>query len=189
MVDFEHAGARLKTARMAAGFKSAKKFCEMHDIPVSTYSLHESGGRNIQPKVAKKYADLLGVDATWLLTGTGTPYNTQEETISHEEYVQLLNYSGNDKIKKSLQHKDSYLTDVDPLLLCTITRRLVEILNESGCYYDDKQLKDKTVEIYQDIISTSKDQATQLSMVELAITTFRRQIQHRKGIDNGVISS
>ena len=184
MTEFDHAGIRLKTARMAAGFKSAKEFCDKYDIPSSTYSLHETGGRNLKPRIAEKYAELLGVNAAWLLTGSGSPYNTetQDEPLTHDEFMELLKYQGNDKVKKSLRYKNEYLNNVNPLVFCKIVIRMLETLQELNFPLEMNQLTQKAVETYKDISLSSNDQEAQLTMVDLSITTFKRQIQEL--IDN-----
>lgn len=64
--------SRLKFARFAAGYRTAKEFSDKHGIPQPTYSNHESGGRSLLPDVAADYATKLGnTSAGWLLTGEG----------------------------------------------------------------------------------------------------------------------
>lgn len=68
---------RLRAARLAAGFRTAREFSDRHNIPQATYSLHETGGRGLRKAVAEGYARLLTerlpeVTADWLLYGRGT---------------------------------------------------------------------------------------------------------------------
>jgi hypothetical protein len=60
-------GARLAEARSAAGYKSARSFALNKKIPVSTYVMHESGDRRMDAEVAEHYAELLGVNPSWLV--------------------------------------------------------------------------------------------------------------------------
>lgn len=63
---------RLKLARVAAGWRTAKSFAASIGVPQPTYALHESGKRGMSREVAKTYAKALGnCDADWLLTGIG----------------------------------------------------------------------------------------------------------------------
>ncbi|MCG5241893.1 XRE family transcriptional regulator [Azospirillum doebereinerae] len=62
---------RLRLARTAAGYRTAKEFASSHGVPQPTYALHESGERGLRPDVAERYATLLGVSPAWLLTGEG----------------------------------------------------------------------------------------------------------------------
>ena len=68
-VDNRSVAARLKQARIAAGFKTAKQFADTHSIPQPTFALHESGRRGLTREVATAYAGWLGVSVEWLLTG------------------------------------------------------------------------------------------------------------------------
>lgn len=179
---FKNTGIRLKTARMAAGFKFAKEFCDEHSIPSSTYSLHETGGRSIKPKTAEKYADLLGVSAAWLLTGAGSPYKggpppDADAPVTHEEFMELLKYHGNDKIQKPLQYENESLNNVNPLVLCKIIIGMTDTLRQLDFSIDESQLSRKAIEIYKDIVKASSQPEDQLTMINLSITTFKRQIQ------------
>ena len=60
---------RLREARLAAGFKTAKQFADTHRIPQPTYAMHEGGQRGLRRDVAATYARLLDVSVEWLLTG------------------------------------------------------------------------------------------------------------------------
>ena len=62
---------RLRLARVAAGFKTAKAFSDKFGVPQPTYSMHENGERSILGDVAQKYADWLGVRVVWLERGEG----------------------------------------------------------------------------------------------------------------------
>lgn len=64
---------RLKIARKANGFKTAKEFSEKYSIPTSTYNQHEGGKRTLSIENLINYAYMLNIDPTWLLTGQGNP--------------------------------------------------------------------------------------------------------------------
>lgn len=181
MTDFSKVAVRLKTARLAAGFKSAKDFCHQNKIPSSTYSLHETGRRNLKPKIAEKYAKLFGVNISWLLTGHGKPYNNahanDEQSLSNDEFNTLLKYQGSEEVKKTVLYKTEILNNVDPILFCKIVAEITDTLNKLGYKLDINQVSKKAVEIYKDITFTSNEQETQLVMVDLSVTTFKRQIQ------------
>ena len=176
MTDFNRTGIRLKTARKAAGFKSAKEFCDKFGIPSSTYSLHETNHRNLKPKIAKKYADILGVNTAWLLTGSGSPYNikTQDEPLTDNEFIELLEYKGSNKITSSFNIER--LNDVNVIVFCKIIIRMVETLNELNFQLELTQISKKSVEIYKDISLSSESQEDQITMIDLSITTFKRQV-------------
>jgi repressor LexA len=62
---------RLKQARIARKFRTAKQFSDTHGIPQATYSTHESGKRGLSREAALRYAELLDISIDWLLTGRG----------------------------------------------------------------------------------------------------------------------
>lgn len=63
---------RLKLARVAAGYPTAKSFADALRVPQPTYALHEAGKRGLSRDVAVRYAQALGnCDPEWLLTGSG----------------------------------------------------------------------------------------------------------------------
>lgn len=63
-------GERLRAARIAAGFRTARDAARHHDWNEDTLRGHEVGHRPISKKEAyNRYAPAFGVTATWLLTG------------------------------------------------------------------------------------------------------------------------
>ena len=186
MTKFRNAGIRLKTARMAAGFKSAREFCDEHSIPPSTYSLHETGGRAIRPKAAEKYAELLGINAIWLLTGAFSPYQTEatdESPVSDEEFMNLLKSQPKNGKSSAKQRSTHTLISVNALVFSTVVSRMVCILNEFGILVDEESLSRKAVEIYTDIVQSSAQVKDQLTMINLSMTTFKRQAQETANKD------
>ena len=65
---------RLRTARIAQGYPSAKLFAEKNGLSYTTYISHENGKNEISPKFAKIYADLLKLPEDWLLHGITEPH-------------------------------------------------------------------------------------------------------------------
>ncbi len=63
--------ARLKQARLAAGFRTQKAFWSAFGLPQATYSAHESSGRGLKRSVARDYCARLGIRLAWLLDGEG----------------------------------------------------------------------------------------------------------------------
>lgn len=68
MADDKEIGARLKKARLQAGFKTARAASESLGVPYSTYSQHENGTRGIV-READLYARRFKVSLDWLLRG------------------------------------------------------------------------------------------------------------------------
>ncbi len=61
--------ARLRQARIAAGFETAKHASDLMGMPQPTYNTHETGSRDFDVDDAQRYAQFFGVSAAWLLTG------------------------------------------------------------------------------------------------------------------------
>ena len=61
--------ARLKEARVSAGFRSAAKAAEALGVAGSTYAAHENGQNKFGPDDARQYGKKFRVSAAWLLTG------------------------------------------------------------------------------------------------------------------------
>ncbi|MBB6251408.1 helix-turn-helix transcriptional regulator [Nitrospirillum iridis] len=62
---------RLKIARIAAGFRTAREFTDTHGVPYATYHMHESGQRSPDLDTQRKYAAIFGVDEAWMVLGRG----------------------------------------------------------------------------------------------------------------------
>lgn len=60
---------RLKAARIAAGYKTAREAWEKFNWNANTYRAHEAGPREIGKANAIEYAAAFGVPLMWLLTG------------------------------------------------------------------------------------------------------------------------
>jgi SOS-response transcriptional repressor LexA len=71
-MDVDHAVAdRLKAAREAAGFDTAKAAADAIGIPVATYTQHENGTRGLPAGKARLYAKAFGATPEWLLYERG----------------------------------------------------------------------------------------------------------------------
>ena len=73
--------ARLKQARINAGYKTAKEFAEKNGIPQPTYALHEGGKRGISVSVAEQYATILGVTAQKILFGQPPAHDDRDNIL------------------------------------------------------------------------------------------------------------
>ena len=62
-------GDRLKAAREAAGFPSARQAAIALGIGYTTYVSHETGKNGFTADQAERYAEEFGVDAAWLMFG------------------------------------------------------------------------------------------------------------------------
>lgn len=188
MAKFHSAGKRLKSARIAAGFKTAREFCLAHKIPASTYSLHENGRRLLKPAVATRYAEILGVNVVWLLTGTGSPYLPGENhnlPIAGEDNpaAGLLVPPSSLKIQDYAKPEDMELLPVNPVVFSKIVIGVMAALHELCYKLDLTQITLESVRIYRDITTSADDIREQLAMVNLATTLFKRQISEQLAKD------
>lgn len=67
-------GKRVRAARVQAGHRTIHAFAVATLFPEGTMSTLESGYSPMTPKTLDRVAALLGVSASWLLTGKGKPW-------------------------------------------------------------------------------------------------------------------
>ena len=162
MTDKTRLGARLRAARKAAGFKTSKTFVLKHNIPASTYSQHESGSRIPDDESLKFYSKIFDVNFNWLKLGKGSPFQTynseKRQTISDE----LIN------LKKTRP-----ITDVD--LLATIFHELAEQHNTVMAFNKIKLLLATSLEIYQNILSSTRSKSMQATVLKKEIVSYKKQ--------------
>jgi len=82
--------ARLRIARLRAGFDNAKAAAQSMGVAVSTYLGHENGSRGIKPGQATRYAKKFKVSEQWLLYGTGKAPGTDGDVTA--EVVSILEH-------------------------------------------------------------------------------------------------
>jgi phage repressor protein C with HTH and peptisase S24 domain len=74
--DWSTQSARLRWARLSAGYPSARGVALQRGWPIATYQTHEDGSRlkkGLSEDDARKYARAFRVDLAWLMTGVGEP--------------------------------------------------------------------------------------------------------------------
>ena len=76
--------ARLRIARLRAGYETGKDAAEALGFPVSTYLSHENGSRGISAKRAVTYARKYKVREQWLLYGVGAGPGSDQTDESAE---------------------------------------------------------------------------------------------------------
>jgi hypothetical protein len=81
--------ARLRIARLRAGYKTGKDAAEALGFPVSTYLSHENGSRGISASKAYTYARKYKVREQWLLYGVG-PGPGSEQIGETAEIVDII---------------------------------------------------------------------------------------------------
>lgn len=79
-------GERLKAAREACGFDTAKEAALAMGVPIATYTQHEKAEHHLPARRAAEYAGFFKVQPEWINFGRGTP----------PERVPVLDAHGND---------------------------------------------------------------------------------------------
>lgn len=80
-------GSRLRTARLAAGFKSARSAAMRFGWSPSTYAAHENGQNEFDAETAAKYAKAFRTTAARLLigeSGSGPEETRVESAVDHD---------------------------------------------------------------------------------------------------------
>lgn len=161
-------GARLRTARVAAGFRSAKSFIQKYGIAQSTYSQYENGKRLLDAENVVKLCDFLGISATWLLTG--------KETSNAGRYLDkntlLAGKTLNDLAPQTLNK--SGLSVIDTEVFTLVLKEIIAVINSQHIHVDHEGIVDFCYDIYNNIINTSTNNADKIAMIRLAIASLKR---------------
>lgn len=83
--------ARLRIARLRAGYSTGKEAAEALGIPIGTYLGHENGSRGISAARAAQYAKRYKIAEQWLLYGVGEGPG-QQQTGESAEVVSLIEH-------------------------------------------------------------------------------------------------
>lgn len=167
---------RLKTSRVAAGYPTATGFCNQNNIPLSTYTMHETGKRKISAETAEKYAKLLQIDPSWLITGVGRPYvinANEDDNFTIQDCKDLLHFN-----HENPDNKESSFIAINSALFCKLFTDICSILNKTNRIFDLKKITNYVISLYTDITETSNKNEEQLIMANLALTLFKKQISN-----------
>lgn len=157
----DHAlGARIKASMKAAGFTTAREFCEKFNVPYLTFAQHIQGRRHPTPNFLKLYSKAFAVTAQWLETGEGHPLTNHKQ-------------SKNKKIEEAFNHEiNKFQTDLmlNPELLTAILEEVIKLkikyrLNEKKCAYI-------VTNLYTQIIKMTHEKSLQKNMVSAFIKTY-----------------
>lgn len=162
-------GARLKAAMKAAGFKTAKVFCEAYNIHYLTVAQHIQGRRHPSPEFLKLYSDAFGITTNWIETGKGNPFSNQKRT------QQVLTLSEKE-MDKRLKIDGLLQIIVDQSLLSKILEQLFKKkfnLNTN----DAKKFSKAASYIYSEIVNMDEDETSKDKFIEIAVNTFLNQIE------------
>ena len=94
----EKVGQRLRLARQAAGYKTARAFAQHFEIAQSTYSQYETGKRSFSVNILIRFSEFLDINPNWLLFGKLPMFNSPEShiltgkfnRISHKSYFSFF---------------------------------------------------------------------------------------------------
>lgn len=162
-------GARIKAAMKAAGFKTAREFCEKYNIPYLTFAQHTQGRRHPTPNFLKLYSKTFGITTHWIETGEGSPLSNQKKA------KQVLKLSQNE-IDKRLKIDAFLQTTLDIALLTKILEQLLGTQFKIKAKESEKLAK-ATSYIYNDISNMDEDPATKEKLVKVAVNTFLKNIK------------
>lgn len=158
-------GARIKASMKAAGFATAKEFCEKFDVPYLTFAQHVQGRRHPTADFLKLYSKAFGVTGSWLETGEGSPLSTQRQAKSK-------------KIETALEHEINKIQTDVMLNADLLTKILEEVIKLKTKYkISEKKCADITTNLYTQIIKTTSEQVLQKNMVSTFIKTYEATLQ------------
>ncbi|PIZ05173.1 MAG: hypothetical protein COY58_00535 [Gammaproteobacteria bacterium CG_4_10_14_0_8_um_filter_38_16] len=158
-------GARIKASMKAAGFATAKEFCEKFNVPYLTFAQHTQGRRHPTSDFLKLYSKAFGVTSAWIETGEGSPLSNRKQTK-------------NKQIKTALKHEMNKIqTDVmlNPELLTKILEEVIKL--KIKYKLGEKKCADITVNLYTQIIKISSEKMLQKNMVSTFIKTYEATLK------------
>lgn len=166
--------ARLTAARKV-DYSSARGFAVAFQIPVTTYSQHETGKRALGVSALLEYSDYLKVSPAWVLTGRGLPYPNDDNGL--EKQAALYQYLTEQDKEELYCTEQAFLikgevAEVDVELLKQVLRKI--IASASLTQLNDEELVEFALETYNSVVQTSASIDDQICMVELSVNSLIR---------------
>jgi transcriptional regulator with XRE-family HTH domain len=159
---------RLKAARKSSGFKTAKEFSIAQNIPLSTYSQHESGKRSINAELLMNYSIKLQINPYWLLTGNGDAFlgkiDLEKKYILENENFSILNN----------EEKFKNYSFIDIQLLKKILILAEPLLNDKTVKLSYPKLIDYCFELYEVIVTLTVDLMEKEKIINLSLSSLKR---------------
>jgi hypothetical protein len=78
---------RLKTARQAMGYVSARSFALKFGFKYTSYLHHELNEKRPSVETLARYANCLQINLGWLITGEGTPTRMDANQKAMEQFI------------------------------------------------------------------------------------------------------
>ena len=166
--------ARLSAARKVH-HDSARSFAIANNLPVTTYSQHETGKRALSVSGLLEYGGWLQVNPSWLLTGRGLPYPNDEQAI--ERQARLYNFLDERDQGELYDVEQAFLikgevAEVDVGLLRVVLEKIVGI--SSSIAVAEKDLIEFSFDTYNSVVQTSASFEDKVLMVDLSIQSLVR---------------
>lgn len=164
----EDIAKRLRAARKAAGFKAAKDFATQYNIPLSTYSQHETGKRSINAELIINYSSYFTINPCWLLTGGGDPFfgeNQKDKKAILERETFTISHKVNDDNNKYHQ--------VDLALLKRILLAAEHLFENKSHPLSFTGLIDRCFDIYDAVSTLSADMEEKDKIIQLTLSAIK----------------
>ncbi|MCK4608365.1 MAG: helix-turn-helix transcriptional regulator [Gammaproteobacteria bacterium] len=181
----EKIGLRLRAARRANNFRSARGFALHHNIPESTYSQHETGQRSLRPEIMLHYSELLNVSPNWLLTGEGGDnLNALQNPMQETESQQPSGVASNFKdyltgITKQIPPIKDRVALIDMELFIEVLRAIAVTFANDKISVSYEELIDFCVEVYNSVVTTSPNKSNSKAIINLSISSLKKGINRR----------
>ena len=166
---------RLKIARIASGYNTAREFTEKYSIPASTYSQHENGKRALSIENIINYAEVIKVDPSWLITGEGNPCGSysdkQLEKIILEEQDRLESTGELDAMAIPLIDVENRYSSVNIHVFKKILEELLPLLKNTP----DSKTEDAInfcFDLYNIIVATNVNGNERVKIVRICLESF-----------------
>jgi hypothetical protein len=167
---------RLRIARLASGYNSAKEFTEKHSIPASTYSQHENGKRMLSVENIIHYSELTNVDPAWLMTGRGNPCGERLNQSDLEEKIlaeqeKLEKTGAIDVIAVPLVSMEKKYSNVNIHIFKRILNVLLPLLKD----IPDSKIEDVVdfcFDLYNRIVATNADGPDREKLIKIGFESF-----------------
>ncbi len=166
---------RLKLARIASGYQSAKIFTNKYNIPSSTYCNHENGNRSLTLDNINNYAKLLNIDIAWLVTGRGSPCGNIYSQVLEEkilfEQEQMIKLGELPEVLAPIISETNKYSTIDVPVFKAILEELMPLLRQIP-EPKDRDAAHFCFELYNKIIATNADEKVRIDLIRLCFDSF-----------------
>lgn len=179
-------GARLRQARLDAGYKTISDFISKHPLPKSTYNQYEIGARSLSIESAIKFAQLFKTNLIWLITGKGSQYYSDDEIIEKiPEPISELEFLSIVKSEKKLPAANykavkKKIFEQDIHLLASIFSKVLNCYQIKARDINLNHVSEIALGIYFDSIRASKSKEELRNIIDTSISTLSRTISCKK---------